>query len=40
LRPEERSAFWQDKILPDAALTPVRNVAEFRRLQDEYVHRP
>jgi tetratricopeptide (TPR) repeat protein len=39
VRPEERLSFWQDKILPDAALTPVRNDAEFKRLQDEYAHR-
>ena len=36
LRPEERSSFWQNKILPDAALTPIRDDAEFRRLQEEY----
>jgi len=35
LRPEERLAFWRDKILPDAFLTPIRNDAEFLRLQDE-----
>jgi tetratricopeptide (TPR) repeat protein len=39
VRPEERLAFWREKVLPDAALTPIRNDAEFRRLQDEYVHR-
>jgi hypothetical protein len=39
LPPEERFSFWQDKILPDAALMPVRNDAEFKRLRDEYVHR-
>jgi tetratricopeptide (TPR) repeat protein len=39
LSPKERSSFWQDKILPDVALTPLRNDAEFKRLQDEYVHR-
>jgi tetratricopeptide (TPR) repeat protein len=36
LRPEQRRAFWQDKILSDAALKPIRNEAEFERLQDEY----
>jgi eukaryotic-like serine/threonine-protein kinase len=36
LRPEERFAFWKDKILPDAALAPVRNDADFKRLQEEY----
>jgi tetratricopeptide (TPR) repeat protein len=35
LRPEDRLSFWQDKVLPDAALTPIRNDAEFKRLQDE-----
>ena len=35
LRPEERLAFWQEKVLPDAALTPIRNDAEFKRLQDQ-----
>ena len=39
VRPEERLAFWQDKILPDAALTPIRNDADFKRLQQEYDHR-
>src|SRR5262249_34801259 len=39
LRPEERSSFWQDRILPDAALTPIRNEAEFKRLQDVYAYR-
>jgi tetratricopeptide (TPR) repeat protein len=39
LRPEERGAFWQDKILSEAALTPIRNDAEFKRLEDQYVHR-
>ena len=37
LRPKERLAFWQDKILPDAALMPIRNEAAFKQLQDEYV---
>jgi hypothetical protein len=40
LRPEQRLSFWQDKILPDAALTPIRNETEFKRLQDEYGYRP
>jgi serine/threonine-protein kinase len=39
LRPQERLSFWRDKILPDAALSPVRNDAGFKRLQDEYAHR-
>jgi tetratricopeptide (TPR) repeat protein len=39
LRPEERCAFWQDKILSDAALTSIRNDAEFKRLGDQYVRR-
>ena len=37
LRPEERASFWQSKIAPDAALIPIRNDAEFKRLQDEQV---
>jgi tetratricopeptide (TPR) repeat protein len=39
VRPEERSSFWHDKVLPDEALTPIRNDAEFQRLQEEYGHR-
>ena len=39
LRPEQRCSFWQDKILPDAALMPIRNDAKFKRLQDEYGYR-
>ncbi|HMC88976.1 MAG TPA: tetratricopeptide repeat protein, partial [Gemmataceae bacterium] len=39
LRPEEQVSFWQNKILPDAALTPLRNDAEFTRLQQEYALR-
>jgi tetratricopeptide (TPR) repeat protein/predicted Ser/Thr protein kinase len=39
LRPEERSSFWQDKILPDPALTPIRDDAGFKRLQKAYDHR-
>jgi tetratricopeptide (TPR) repeat protein len=37
--PEGRLAFWQDKVLPDAALTPIRNHPDFKRLQEEYGHR-
>jgi tetratricopeptide (TPR) repeat protein len=33
---EERSSFWRDKILPDAALTPLHHDADFQRLQEEY----
>jgi len=36
LRPEERGAFWQSKILPDAALAPIRADPMFQRLQREY----
>jgi tetratricopeptide (TPR) repeat protein len=36
LRPQERASFWQDKILPDAALAPIRHAPEFQRLRDEY----
>jgi tetratricopeptide (TPR) repeat protein len=39
LPPEERSSFWRDKILPDAALTPLHNDPEFQRLKQEYNHR-
>jgi len=37
LHPEERMAFWRDKILPDAALAPIHKDARFQRLQEEYV---
>jgi tetratricopeptide (TPR) repeat protein len=40
VRAEQRPAFWQDKIMPDAALTPIRNEPVFKRLQNEYGHRP
>jgi tetratricopeptide (TPR) repeat protein len=33
---EQRSSFWRDKILPDAALAPIRNEVDFKRLQEEY----
>jgi tetratricopeptide (TPR) repeat protein len=36
LPPEERLSFWQDKILPDTALDPIRNEAEFKNLQEQY----
>jgi serine/threonine-protein kinase len=39
VRPEERLSFWQDKILPDAALMPIRNEAEFKRLNEECSYR-
>jgi hypothetical protein len=39
LRPDERLSFWREKVLPDAALAPIRNDAEFRRLHDEYLRR-
>jgi tetratricopeptide (TPR) repeat protein len=35
LDPEKRLSFWRDKILPDAALAPIRNDARFNRLQEE-----
>jgi eukaryotic-like serine/threonine-protein kinase len=35
VRPEERRAFWRDKVLPDAALAPIRNDPAFKRLADE-----
>jgi serine/threonine protein kinase/Tfp pilus assembly protein PilF len=34
--PEERRSFWHAKILPDTALTSIRNEPEFKRLQEEY----
>jgi tetratricopeptide (TPR) repeat protein/predicted Ser/Thr protein kinase len=37
VRPDERRSFWKEKILPDPALAPVRDDAEFRRLQQEIV---
>jgi tetratricopeptide (TPR) repeat protein len=39
LPPGERLAFWQDMVLPDAALTPIRNDAGFKRLREEYDRR-
>jgi tetratricopeptide (TPR) repeat protein len=33
---EERFSFWQDKVLPDAALASIRDEADFKRLQEEY----
>jgi tetratricopeptide (TPR) repeat protein len=37
--PQQRFAFWQDKVLPDTALTPIRKDAVFQRLEEEYVRR-
>jgi tetratricopeptide (TPR) repeat protein/tRNA A-37 threonylcarbamoyl transferase component Bud32 len=37
LEPKMRLSFWRDKILPDAALAPIRNDARFKRLQEESV---
>jgi serine/threonine protein kinase/predicted Zn-dependent protease len=37
---EQRRAFWQEKVLPDAALAPLRNAAEFRQLTLEMAARP
>jgi hypothetical protein len=37
--PAERLPFWKEKVLPDAALTPIRNEAEFQRILDEAVPR-
>jgi tetratricopeptide (TPR) repeat protein len=39
LRPEERVSFWRDKVLPDAALTPIHSETAFQQLKDEYGHR-
>jgi tetratricopeptide (TPR) repeat protein len=35
-QPEERQAFWHDKVLGDAALVPLRDHPEFHRLHEEY----
>ncbi len=40
LRPEQRRAFWLDKILPDRALAPLRQEEGFRRLEEEYARPP
>jgi hypothetical protein len=40
LRPEQRLPFWRDKVLPDAALAPIRDDARFRRLREECVRPP
>jgi eukaryotic-like serine/threonine-protein kinase len=38
LRPQDRSSFWRDKILPDSALAPIRDDVNFKRLGDRYSH--
>jgi hypothetical protein len=38
LRPEDRLAFWRDKVLPDPALAPIRTDAAFKRIGQELVH--
>ncbi len=35
--PGERRAFWREKVLPDAALSPVRNHTDFRRICNDLV---
>jgi tetratricopeptide (TPR) repeat protein len=35
VRPAERAQFWREKMLPDNALDPIRNSAEFRELVRE-----
>jgi tetratricopeptide (TPR) repeat protein len=35
VRPEERAAFWREKILPDAALAPLHGEETFRQLGRE-----
>jgi hypothetical protein len=35
LRGDERRAFWRDKILPDAALTPIRDDVRFKQIEAE-----
>jgi eukaryotic-like serine/threonine-protein kinase len=37
LQPEARPSFWQEKILPDAALAPIRDDVRFKRLEEECV---
>jgi tetratricopeptide (TPR) repeat protein len=36
LAPDARPAFWRDRILPDAALDPIRTCPGFRELEQEY----
>jgi tetratricopeptide (TPR) repeat protein len=36
LRPEDRFSFWQEKILPDAALKSIRDDSAFKRLEVGY----
>jgi serine/threonine-protein kinase len=36
LPPEQRLPFWRDKMLPDAALAPLHDDVEFKRLWEEY----
>jgi serine/threonine-protein kinase len=36
LPPEDRRAFWRNKILADVSLTPIRNDTDFKRLAEEY----
>jgi tetratricopeptide (TPR) repeat protein len=36
VRPDERAAFWRDKVVPDAALAPLHEEAEFKRLRQEH----
>jgi hypothetical protein len=35
VRPQDRAAFWRDRILPDSALDPIRDSPEFRELLRE-----
>jgi tetratricopeptide (TPR) repeat protein len=34
--PDERPAFWRDKVMPDTALDPIRACEEFKKLAKEY----
>jgi eukaryotic-like serine/threonine-protein kinase len=36
LRPEERLAFWHDKVLPDRALRAIHNEPGFKQLVEQY----
>jgi len=37
LLPKDRPSFWQDKILGDAALAPIRDSDDFKQLYERYV---
>jgi tetratricopeptide (TPR) repeat protein len=39
LPPQQRRSFWQDKILPDAALAPIRADAELEQVEKDFLLR-